>query len=342
MRLLFLCPFVVSIAACASTPFAPLPDVPAFAETAAVGSPNDAADDPAIWINQDNAAASLILGTDKQAGLYVYALDGSVRDFLPAGALNNFDLRQGVTIGAFSGDLAAASNRTDNTVTLFTIDGGKVAKSGAFPSAIVEPYGLCMGAVGGEVFVFVTYKTGDLVAYRLTGAGNGAEAARLKFGSQLEGCVYDENQRTLFVGEEGRGVWKTAFDGGSFASAVVVDTVGGASGIRADIEGMAIYKTGPEAGYLVVSSQGDDSYAVYDRAGDNKFVGRFRIGEGAASDGAQETDGLDVTATALGADLPAGVLVVQDGFNDPKGSKQNFKLVDWRALAAALNLQGTE
>jgi 3-phytase len=327
-------------AACASAPFAPLPEVPAFTETPAVGSPNDAADDPAIWIDRADSAKSLILGTDKQAGLYVYALDGAVKDFLPAGALNNVDLRQGVTIGAFAGDIAAASNRTDNTVTLFTIDDGRVTKSGAFPSAIVEPYGLCMGVEAGGVFVFVAYKTGDLVAYRLTGAGGGVEAARLKLSSQLEGCVYDEDQRTLFIGEEGKGVWKTAFDGAAFGPAVAVDAVGGPSGIRADIEGMAIYKTGPGTGHLIVSSQGDYSYAVYDRAGDNKFLGRFRISEGPASDGAQETDGLDVTSAPLGPDFPAGALIVQDGFNDPKGSKQNFKFVDWRAVAATLGLPG--
>lgn len=331
------------LAACAIAPFEPLPEAAAFRETAAVGSPDDAADDPAIWIDRADSANSLILGTDKQAGLYVYGLDGAVRDFLPAGALNNIDLRQGVTIGAFAGDIAAASNRTDNSVTLFTIDAGKVMKSGAFPSAIVEPYGLCMGVSAGETFVFVAYKTGDLVAYRLTSAGSGAEAARLKLSSQLEGCVHDDEAGVLFIGEEGRGVWKAPFAKGAFGPVVAIDAVGGASGVRADIEGMAIYRIDETRGYLIVSSQGDYSYALYDRAGDNRFLGRFRIGDGPAGvdggvDGAQETDGLEVTSAAIGPDFPAGLLVVQDGFNDPKGSKQNFKLVDWRAVKAALNL----
>lgn len=331
--------FAVLFAACASAPpFEPLPEAPALRETEAVGSPDDAADDPAIWIDRADPSRSLILGTDKQAGLYVYGLDGAARDFLPAGALNNVDLRQGVTIGAFSGDIAAASNRSDNTITLFTIDGGKVSRAGAFPSALVEPYGLCLGVNAGEVFAFVTYKTGDLIAYRLSDATTGAEMARLKLASQLEGCVFDDETGVLFFGEEDRGVWKARFATGSFGPVATVDAVGGASGIRADVEGMAIYKTGPVSGYLVVSSQGDYSFAVYDRAGENRFLGRFRIGDGPASDGAQETDGLDVTALNLGPDFPEGLLVVQDGFNDPKGSKQNFKLVDWRAVRSALDL----
>ncbi len=324
------------LSSCA-TPFAPLPEAPAARETVAVGSPNDAADDPAIWIDRASPERSVILGTDKQAGLYAYALDGSVKQFLPAGALNNIDLRQGVTMATFSGDIAAASNRSDNTITLFVIEGGRVRKSGAFPSAIVEPYGLCMGASAGNVWVFVAYKTGDLIAYQLTGEGTGVEAARLKLTTQLEGCVFDDQAGTLFIGEEGRGVWKAPFANGAFGAPVLVDEVRGASGIVADIEGMALYKTSDSGGYLIVSSQGDYSYAVYERSGGNRFVGRFRIGASGTVDGAGETDGLEATSVALGADFPAGMLIVQDGFNDPKGSKQNFKIVDWRSIETVLN-----
>lgn len=39
-----------------------------------------------------NPAASLIVATDKEAGLYVYSIDGQVRDFELDGRLNNVDL----------------------------------------------------------------------------------------------------------------------------------------------------------------------------------------------------------------------------------------------------------
>ena len=75
----------------------PAVTVTARGETTPVGTPNaDAADDPAIWRNAANPAASLIVGTDKKAGLYVYGLDGKTRDFLDAGRVNNVDLRDGV------------------------------------------------------------------------------------------------------------------------------------------------------------------------------------------------------------------------------------------------------
>ena len=53
------------------------------------------------------------------------------------------------------------------------------------------------------------------------------------------------------------------------------------------------------------------------------------------------TDGLDVVAVPLGPDYPAGLLVVQDGFIRKPGKprqNQNFKLVSWHGVAAALAL----
>lgn len=63
------------------------------AETVPVDDPCDAADDPAIWVNAAEPAASLIVGTNKQRGLIVYALDGTVVSRHDAGRMNNVDLR---------------------------------------------------------------------------------------------------------------------------------------------------------------------------------------------------------------------------------------------------------
>lgn len=329
--------FLLFAAACSQKP-EELPAARAAVETEPVGSADDAADDPAIWFNADDPASSLVLGTDKDAGLYLYDLKGAVVQFLPAGELNNVDLRQGATLGGWSGDIAAASNRTDNSVTLLTLENRAATVSGAFASPIVEPYGLCMGLAGADALVFVTYKTGDLIAFRLTGPDAGEEIGRLKLASQLEGCVFDDERRTLYIGEEDKGVWKADFADGKLTNPRLVDEVKKESGLKDDVEGLALYKTGADEGYLIVSSQGNYSYAVYERQGDNRFLGRFRIAAGETIDGAEETDGLEATSLALGPDFPKGVLVVQDGFNDPKGSAQNFKIVDWREVEKALAL----
>ena len=106
------------VGACAHRPPAPdpLPDaiVTAKGETNPVGtSAADAADDPAIWRNPDEPAASLIVATDKKAGLYVYGLDGKVRDFQPDGRLNNVDL-----ITAPDGSVLAVQSPTPQGVDL--------------------------------------------------------------------------------------------------------------------------------------------------------------------------------------------------------------------------------
>ena len=54
------------------------------------------------------------------------------------------------------------------------------------------------------------------------------------------------------------------------------------------------------------------------------------------------TDGIDLVATPLGPEYPAGLLVVQDGFIGKPGrprQNQSFKLVSWEAVAGALALE---
>ena len=108
----------------------------------------------------------------------------------------------------------------------------------------------------------------------------------------------------------------------------------------ADVEGMDVYRADRGEVYLVVSSQGDNSYAVYDLNDNHAYKGSFRFADppDGRIDGVQETDGLSVTSRPLGAAFPRGMLVVQDGYNDLPSEHQNFKLVSWQAIAAALSL----
>ncbi|GAB4155194.1 MAG: hypothetical protein Tsb0016_27200 [Sphingomonadales bacterium] len=315
-----------------------VPQVAAAVETTPVATLDDAADDPAIWVHPATPEKSLILGTDKDAGLYAYDLTGAVVQFLPLGEPNNVDLRQGVRIGKWAGDLAAASNRSDDSINLLSVTETGLQTVGGFASAEVEPYGLCMGLIEGQVYIFVTHKSGMLRMYHVDAMETASEVATLSFASQLEGCVHDDAMGMLYIGEEDRGIWRSRSAGATLTAAEAVDQVGGDSGIADDVEGLAIYPTGAETGYLVASSQGNDSFAVYRREGGNAFIGRFRIGAGAVIDGAEETDGIAVSAGFLGPDFPRGLLVAQDGFNAPEGSPQNFKYVDWREIEAVLGL----
>ncbi|MEL6363251.1 MAG: phytase [Pseudomonadota bacterium] len=316
-------------------------DVIPRAETQPVPSDDDAADDPAIWVNLKNRGASRIIGTDKQNGLYVYALNGVQVQSLPMGRINNVDLRQWLTVGGWTGDLVAASNRSRETVELLQVEeDGRLKELGPFAVGESLPYGVCMGRFRTAVLVFVTHETGAVRMFRIAEIGpagaNVQFLGRLKFKTKTEGCVFDDQAEALYVGEESRGIWKIGFtNGGVIEPKLIART--GENGLRADVEGLAIYRT-RQGGYLIASSQGNNAFNVYDRYEPHKALAQFRIVDNVAFgvDGAQDTDGVEATSIALGEDYPKGMLVVQDGRNSPAGNYQNFKIVDWRDVDAAL------
>ena len=112
----------------------------------------------------------------------------------------------------------------------------------------------------------------------------------------------------------------------------LIATVG--ADVAADIEGMGIYTLEDER-YLVASNQGNSRFAVYALDDDNRLLGTFRVGINGARqiDGVSETDGLEVTSTALGPQFPDGLMVVQDGRNVMPTAPQNFKLISGSKLA---------
>lgn len=352
---------VFALAACATAPDGralsdaamaadPVPTVIAQLETPPVHSRDDAADDPAIWVNPDDPARSLILGTDKQRGLHIYNLRGEALAFVPLPAPNNVDLRQGFAPGL---DLAVTSNRGDTSIGVLRVNADGATPLGSFASSLEEPYGVCIGRQATTAVIVVTHKTGAAVFYTLdtatlpTGPATAPQsldarvAGRIELGTQLEGCVFDEANATIFIGREADAILAMRLDTNLLPAAepTLVDQVGSGTGLAADIEGLSILPTSAQGGFLIASSQGNHSYAVYDRKS-YAPLGRFRIvaapGDAAAGiDGAEETDGL-AAAIGLPAPFSDGLLVVQDGYNDDQA--QNFKFVDWSAVRTALGL----
>lgn len=104
----------------------------------------------------------------------------------------------------------------------------------------------------------------------------------------------------------------------------------GRHGLTADVEGLTLYCAGGGKGYLIASSQGSDTFNVYAREGDNRYVLTIDPKAGRIDD-VSDTDGIAVTNRPTSRQFPAGVLVVQDGHNT--GGNQNFKLYDWRDIA---------
>ena len=329
-----------------STVVANYPVVTPSAETTSVPSSGDAADDPAIWLHPSDPDRSLILGTNKQKGLEVYNLEGVRVQSLDVGNLNNVDVRQEVSWGERVMDIAVATNRSTNSLSLFSID----RESGLVEHLTDEsvaldlptPYGTCLYKHGESLFAFVNDKNGTFQQWELRPEGNSQRSRSFSVDSQPEGCVVDDATQTVYYGEEEFGVWKRDATVGRESVATLVVAISD-SALVADVEGMAIYRIDETKGFLVVSSQGDSSFAVFELEGDNSYLGSFRVGdsEDGGIDGVSETDGIDITSASLSADFPLGILVVQDDENLNPTGNQNFKLIDWRSVASELGL-GTD
>jgi 3-phytase len=311
-------------------------------ETEPVGTNNaDAADDPAIWRNAANPVASLIVGTDKKAGLYVYGLDGKRRDFVDAGRVNNVDLKADVPINGQPGILVVASDRNDlarSKLALFRLDpaSAKLTLLGTVDGGAGEAYGVCLGREASGVSAFIVLKDGTINQVALDASGatpQGRIVRTMKLGTQSEGCVVDDRTHTLYVAEEDAGLWRfDAATGGSTAPVKIASTDG--KEIVADAEGVALAPIGKTGGYIIVSSQGDNAYTLYSLP-DERYVGRFRIVDGAIG-GAEETDGIELMLGDFGPGYPGGLFIAQDGHNGIKA--QNFKLVAWDDIVKAMGL----
>lgn len=303
------------------------PGVVAVMETEPVADRGDAADDPAILTT---ASHTWIAGTNKQRGLAMYDLSGKQQHFIARGRLNNVDAIA-INDQQF---LLAASNRTHKTIDLFIANPADdtLRFSASIDLQLDDPYGLCMAKYNDGVAVFVGDSEGMVEYWQLNSdLSDGERLQQFTFPSQTEGCVFDRVSQQLYIGEENVGIWRIDLSSGE---RTLVES-NRENGLVADVEGLDIYY-GQSHRYLIASSQGDNSYAIF-QLEPWAMLGKFRITADVNTgiDGASETDGLAVTAMPSPG-LPSGMLVVQDGRNRAPDQAQNFKVVDWRHIEALI------
>jgi 3-phytase len=183
---------------------------------------------------------------------------------------------------------------------------------------------------------------------------------------QVEGMVVDWEKGQLYAAQEDVGIWKID---ANKAQPILVDRVReygvpytyddqteecninfdkdpgfGGQYLSSDVEGLTIYYGAGDKGYLLASSQGDDTFAVYTRS-DNRYVGSFALVDAPKrnADSVQESDGAAVINVPLGNAFEFGLLVTHDGDNTPQVLDEsgevrpntNFKFTSWSSVARA-------
>ena len=288
-------------------------------------------DDPAIWINRQNPAESLILGTDKNVdgALYVFGLDGQVKtDKVVRGLVrpNNVDVAYGVMLGGKPTDVAVVTERYAHRLRIYRLPDMAPVDGGGVPVFQGELARDCMGIAlytrpgDGALFAIVSrsdYQSplqGYLHQYRLVDDGLGVLRGVFtrSFGEwsgkkEIEAIAVDQELGYVYYSDEAFGIRKYHADPAADDSDEEL-AVFGRDGFAEDREGISIYATGRGTGYILVSDQQNNAFRVFRREGEpgkpheHAFLKSIPFST-------IESDGSDVTNVPLGPAFPSGLFV---------------------------------
>lgn len=304
-------------------------------------------DDPAIWVNPTDPAKSLVIGTDKdtKGGLYVFDLKGKI---IPAKTVkglqrpDNVDIAYGLMLGGKKTDIAVTTERYTHKLRIYSLPDMKPVDKGGIPVFEGEKGAEFRDLMGismytdpdGKIYAIVGRKTGPkdggyLWQYQLTDDGHGSIKANLvrKFGKysgkkEIEAIAVDNEQGFVYYCDEQFGVRKYYADPAKGNQEL---SLFGQGDFEVDNEGIAIYKTPENKGYILVSDQGARQLKVYSREGKAGAPNQHPLVV-TVKYSANQTDGIDVVSVPLNADFKHGLLVAM---SDDK----TFHFYRWEDIA---------
>jgi 3-phytase len=303
------------------------------------------ADDPAIWINKQDPARSLIIGTDKDVNgaLYVFDLKGNIIPGKTVKGLkrpNNVDIEYGLMLNGTPVDIAVTTERFTHQLRVYSLPDMKEIDNGGlemFSDDQQPGYRDLMGISLyknkiGNVYAFVGRKTGPaegyLGQYLLDddGTGNVKSSLVRTFGSfsgkkEIESIAVDDALGYVYYSDEGVGVKQYYADAEKGNAQLALF---GTTGFKEDHEGISIYQQTDSTGYILVSDQGANRFQIFSREGvkhpyDHQLLKVVNVA-------ATQSDGSEVVALPLGPDFPKGLFVVMS--ND-----RTFHLYKWEDIA---------
>lgn len=288
-------------------------------------------DDLCIWVHPTDPAQSTIIAADKHANrLFVYDLSGKTLQAVVTPYPGNIDARYGFPLGQKKVDIVAFNRRGGNQIIVYQVDPATRRLERIDDDSIRT--GACYGGTlfrsprTGKFYFFVTSTSIGVEQYELFGAGGkvkGKKVRAWKLGL-CEAAVGDDESGKVYIGEERKGVWELGGEPDDPTPGKLAVKVG-EHGVTGDVEGLALYYLPRGKGYLLVSNQGSNNFKIYERDGAHQYVGTFAI------QGAQDTDGIDVTNASLGGPFARGLFACHTG----KGNCP-ILLTPWEAVARAV------
>lgn len=309
-------------------------------------TPHDT-DDPAIWINKNNPAASLIIGTDKEeasGGLYVYDLQGKiVNKVYPMDRPNNVDITYDFDLNEKKVDIAIATERKQNKIRIFSLPDLKPLDNGGIAvfedSDLKDPMGIAIYThpTTQKVYAIVGRKEGTsgsyLYQYELK-AKNGSIQANLvrKFGNysgkkEIEAIMVDNELGYVYYSDETVGIRKYYADPEKGNDELALF---GTEDFKRDHEGITLYKTSKTEGYILVSDQQTNNFIVYPREGSNGANQHEMIAKIPFS--TVECDGADAVNFNFGNNYTNGIFVAMSNGNV-------FHIYDWNIIQKEIDKQ---
>lgn len=304
-------------------------------------------DDPAIWINKDDASKSLVIGTDKEkdGGLYVFDLQGKILKDKTVKNLkrpNNVDIAYGLIINGKATDIAITTERLGNDLRIFSIPDMKPVDNGGikiFENETEPDYNAPMGvavytAKDGKIYAIVGRKTGPktggyLFQYLLEDNGKGEVKATFvrRFGEysgkkEIESIAVDNELGYVYYSDEQFGVRQYYADPSKGNEQLSLFAT---TGFAVDHEGISIYKLTATTGYILVSDQGANRFQIFSREGTktNPFEHKHLKTVNVL---AKESDGSETTSIPLNADFKHGLFVAMS-------TDRTFHFYRWEDIA---------
>jgi 3-phytase len=302
-------------------------------------------DDPAIWINPEDRAQSLILGTDKGGFIFVFDLDGKIipeKTVTGMGRMNNIDVAYGFPLGGESIDIAVATDRNEELIRIFRLPDMTPIDNGGIPTFVGETddrraMGLAIYTrpSDGAFFAIVSRKFGVsgayLWQYLLEDAGDGAikatkERAFGAFvgGKEIEALAVDNELGYVYYSDETAGIHKYPADPDA-PDANQELAFFGTDGFSQDQEGISIYKINDGTGYILVSDQQANTFRVFKREGESGDPHNHQLVK-AVPVSTNESDGSDVTNVPVDGRFPSGLFVAMS-------DDRTFHYYSWDAFA---------